>query len=591
MTWFKVAITTICGSAIFITSAFADETFVQIQEMVNDLGGQGMIKKNSGKVLKCANGGTKKITIKGGSYQAVYKNCREYGSTRDGEKFISIGGGDDYVPEKKAKYSKEPNYDNSWDVTRSENNSLAVMTSGSVELTFNDKTEVLKEVKGLPDLKPFIAEGYKNLNRKFGTSYKASGNDETINIIKYIPQLYDFDRNSWDFCKNDQDIPKQKRNCNMTTYADAASVIVSRYNDGSLQPLIETYLFASKYNGKTIKKGSDFLELLKWCSYGECNHASDVSVEGNGPDTASVIQAFDYFNYLEWAASTPKLSRKPLVDEESKAAVEGADDPAMYRTAVDYLLKHHSAAKSLISKAKQKKDVLSLYRDNEDAAKVKWIATKLQNELKITEDLALNMAVHSVDSIGRNWWGNKFTHVTRSVTYSLFDTDKSANGESVKTYKGFFMSNKRGILRNEVSGWVQELQAMARISEAEKVMSQNPTDRQFWVNLGNDYFDTNQPQKAIPVYQKAIDIAPDPSVLSDQGVMYRQISQYEKAIAAFEQALKIDDKHLSSLYNIGWLYLTNLKQVPKAKEYWARYLAIDSTSATAVKIKQELEQK
>lgn len=591
MAWSRIFIVTTFSMVLFITNVLADDTFVQIQEMVNDLGGQGMIKKNNGKVLKCANGGTKKITIKGGSYQAAYKNCREYGSTRDGEKFISIGGGDDYTPEKKAKYSKEPSYDNSWDITRSENNSLAVMTSGSIELTFNDKTEVLKEVKGLPDLKSFIAEGYKKLNRKFGTSYKASGNDETINIIKYIPQFFDFDRNAWDFCKEDQDIPKQKRNCNMTTYADAASVIVLRYNDGSLQPLIETYLFASKYNGKLIKKGNDFLELLKWCSYGECNHASDVFVEGNGPNTASIIQAFDYFNYIEWAASTPKLSRNPLIDEENKTAVEGADDPTMYKAAVDYLLKHHSAAKSLISKVKQNKDVLALYRDNKDAAKVKWIATKLQNELKITEDLALDMAIHSVDSIGKNWWGNKFTHVTRSVTYSLFDTEKGTNGESVKTYKGFFMSNKRGILRNEVSAWVQELQAMVRISEAEKVMSQNSTDRQFWVNLGNDYFDTNQPQKAIVAYQKAIDIAPDPSVLSDQGVMYRQIGQYEKAIAVFEQALKTDDKHLSSLYNIGLLYLTNMKQVPTAKEYWARYLAVDSTSETAIKIKRELEQK
>lgn len=73
--------------------AKGDDTYVKIQEMVNDLGGPANQKANNGKVLKCVNGGTKKITIKGGSYQGVYKNCREYGRTRDGQVFISIGGG------------------------------------------------------------------------------------------------------------------------------------------------------------------------------------------------------------------------------------------------------------------------------------------------------------------------------------------------------------------------------------------------------------------------------------------------------------------------------------------------------------------
>jgi len=89
-----VAATIALATSVLIAprQAKGDDTYVKIQEMVNDLGGSANQKANNGKVLKCVNGGTKKITIKGGTYQGVYKNCREYGRTRDGEVMISVGG-------------------------------------------------------------------------------------------------------------------------------------------------------------------------------------------------------------------------------------------------------------------------------------------------------------------------------------------------------------------------------------------------------------------------------------------------------------------------------------------------------------------
>ncbi len=85
----------ICMAALFLTALCIpagvradDDTYVQIQEIVNDLGGPALQKKNNGKVQACAEKGTKKITIakKNGSttYKAVYKNCVEYGKQRSG---------------------------------------------------------------------------------------------------------------------------------------------------------------------------------------------------------------------------------------------------------------------------------------------------------------------------------------------------------------------------------------------------------------------------------------------------------------------------------------------------------------------------
>ena len=130
-----------------------------------------------------------------------------------------------------------------------------------------------------------------------------------------------------------------------------------------------------------------------------------------------------------------------------------------------------------------------------------------------------------------------------------------------------------------------------RIAEAEKIVAQDPKNVQAWIMLGNDYFDTEQPQKAINAYEKALELKPtDTNVLTDQGVMFRKVGFYDRALANFEKAQKIDPKHLQSLYNIGVVYRDDLKKPEKTIEIWTRYLALDSTSPAAQQIKAQLEQ-
>lgn len=130
-----------------------------------------------------------------------------------------------------------------------------------------------------------------------------------------------------------------------------------------------------------------------------------------------------------------------------------------------------------------------------------------------------------------------------------------------------------------------------RIAQAEKVVAQDPKNLNAWISLGNDYFDTEQSQKAINAYGKALEIDPNnPNILTDQGVMFRKIGWYDKALANFEKANKIDPSHLQSLYNTGIVYAVDLKQPEKAASYWSRYLKLDSNSPTAIQIKSLMEQ-
>lgn len=130
-----------------------------------------------------------------------------------------------------------------------------------------------------------------------------------------------------------------------------------------------------------------------------------------------------------------------------------------------------------------------------------------------------------------------------------------------------------------------------RIAEAEKVVAQDPKNVTVWISLGNDYFDTDQAQKAIGAYAKALELDPNnPNVLTDQGVMYRRVGWYDKAVVNFGKALALDPKHLQSLYNMGIVYAVDMKQPEKGLPYWKKYIEVDPTSATAIQIKGMIEQ-
>jgi len=133
-----------------------------------------------------------------------------------------------------------------------------------------------------------------------------------------------------------------------------------------------------------------------------------------------------------------------------------------------------------------------------------------------------------------------------------------------------------------------------RIIEAEKLVAQDPKNYQAWVQLGNDYFDTEQPQKAVNAYDKALAIDSvgqnTPNVLTDQGVMYRKMGLFDKAVANFEKASKLDPKHAQSLFNLGVVYANDLKQNDKAIAAWQRYLAIDGMSPQGQQVKAMIDE-
>lgn len=129
-----------------------------------------------------------------------------------------------------------------------------------------------------------------------------------------------------------------------------------------------------------------------------------------------------------------------------------------------------------------------------------------------------------------------------------------------------------------------------RIAEMEKIVAADPKNLQAWVSLGNDYFDTNQPQKSIQAYNKALEINPnDANVLTDQGVMFRAVGFYDKALENFQKANKLNPQHVQSLYNIGIVYSVDLKQPDKAKPFFEKVIQAAPNTEMANQAKQMLQ--
>jgi cytochrome c-type biogenesis protein CcmH/NrfG len=134
-------------------------------------------------------------------------------------------------------------------------------------------------------------------------------------------------------------------------------------------------------------------------------------------------------------------------------------------------------------------------------------------------------------------------------------------------------------------------EVQARIARIEAAVLADPKNHDAWAALGNEYFDSHQPQKAIDAYAKALALKPEnPDILTDQGVMYRQLGQFDKALAAFQKANKQKPTHIQSLFNMGIVYSADLNKPAEAAKAWNKVIATAPGSEQAAQAKQLLSQ-
>ncbi len=130
----------------------------------------------------------------------------------------------------------------------------------------------------------------------------------------------------------------------------------------------------------------------------------------------------------------------------------------------------------------------------------------------------------------------------------------------------------------------------SKIDPLKEILKKDPKNLSAWMELGNLYFDSNQPQEAIKAYTEYLKIKPDNAdVRTDLGIMYRNTGEIDKAIEEFRKAGQIDPKHVNSRYNLGLVLLHDKRDIKSAIKAWEDYLKVDSKSERATRIKSQLD--
>lgn len=146
------------------------------------------------------------------------------------------------------------------------------------------------------------------------------------------------------------------------------------------------------------------------------------------------------------------------------------------------------------------------------------------------------------------------------------------------------------VTSGSTGGPVPTVNLQQKISELKNIVAADPANFQAWVALGNEYFDSNKFMDAIEAYDKALAIQPNsPDVLTDQGVMFKRLGWFDRAIGNFKKANEIDPTHATSVYNLGVIYRYDLQDFPKAQEAWTRFLEISPTGPGSDRVRQDLE--
>lgn len=125
------------------------------------------------------------------------------------------------------------------------------------------------------------------------------------------------------------------------------------------------------------------------------------------------------------------------------------------------------------------------------------------------------------------------------------------------------------------------IETAARIFELEKQSAQNSQNADFWIQLGNLYFDTNNFEKAVNAYRKSLALVPDnANIWTDLGIMYRRSGKPAEAVKAFDKAVEIDPGHETARFNKAIVLLHDLNDMAGAVETWESLLAVNPDAMT-----------
>jgi tetratricopeptide (TPR) repeat protein len=161
---------------------------------------------------------------------------------------------------------------------------------------------------------------------------------------------------------------------------------------------------------------------------------------------------------------------------------------------------------------------------------------------------------------------------------------------STKRIQKTSLDQKPQMAPSSITRGPQAMEEASKIQTLKKIVEKDPKNLAAWVELGNLYFDTDQPQEAIEAYSRYLAVNPDNSdVRTDMGIMFRKLGQFDKAIDEFKKAAQKDPKHINCRYNLGLVLLHDKGDIKAAIKAWEDYLKVDPNSEKAQRVRAQIE--
>ncbi len=112
--------------------------------------------------------------------------------------------------------------------------------------------------------------------------------------------------------------------------------------------------------------------------------------------------------------------------------------------------------------------------------------------------------------------------------------------------------------------------AMAEIQQLRDYVEKNPNDAQAVRQLADLNFNISNWQRAQELYSHYLELKPnDPDVMTDLGISYRETRQFDKALDLFRRSKQVAPDHWQSLYN-EVVVLMDLKKNDEANQVMAQ---------------------
>lgn len=122
-------------------------------------------------------------------------------------------------------------------------------------------------------------------------------------------------------------------------------------------------------------------------------------------------------------------------------------------------------------------------------------------------------------------------------------------------------------------------------------LEKNPKDLEALISLGNANMMISRLAAAQDMYARALAINPkDLDVRTNLAIAYKYGGRPEEAFTELQKNLEMDPRHDPSLYNLGFLYYYDKKDLRKAREIWSRWIELYPNAPAAADVTKQLAQ-